>query len=252
MNKLIALLLAFVVLPLVLAIGGGAAVAQDSAPSGNSPSKQDSARPANAAGTGPQSGQSGAPNFPPATGSGINENKPGVDAGASHTTTDPKKAPLKIAVTQITQSADLPISTDGFQQELANQINFLGAKAVILGSDPSDRDASNEQAKRQGCDYVIFTNITGYRAAKVGERLGRVFNRGGLGGVGGSSSGRVEMSADVKVFQPDKTIPVLDGNNIFRGNDPDSTANGLMHTEARTVMLQIRALQKSPPSPNPQ
>jgi hypothetical protein len=53
----------------------------------------------------------------------------------------------------------------------------------------------------------------------------------------------VEISADVKVFQPDNFTPVLDGNNVFRGNDAENTAKGLMHTEARTVMLQIRNLQ---------
>ncbi len=146
----------------------------------------------------------------------------------------------------MTRSTNLPISTDGFQQELANQINFLGGKAVILGTDPSDREASMEEAKQQGCNYIIFTDIIGYKAARPGEKLGRVFNHGGLGGVGGADSGRVEMSADVRVFQPDNPVVVLVGNNSFRGIDPDHTANGLMQTEARTVMLQIKNLQKGP------
>ena len=76
----------------------------------------------------------------------------------------------------------------------------------------------------------------------MGKRLSGVLGHGGLGGVGGGQ-GRVEMSATVKVFQPDNTTPVLDGTSDFRANDADSTAKGLMHTEARTVMLQIRKLQ---------
>jgi len=190
-----------------------------------------------------QAQQPNGQNFPPATKAGVNEDSKGVDAGASHTTTDKAKRVLKIGVTQITSSTSPGLSVDGLQQELFNDINFLGAKAVIIPSDPNDRDASNEQAKQQGCDYVIFTNVTGFKTASVGQKLGSVLNRGGLGGVGGTAHGRVEISADVKVFQPDNFTPVLDGNNVFRGNDAENTAKGLMHTEARTVMLQIRNLQ---------
>jgi hypothetical protein len=71
-----------------------------------------------------------------------------------------------------------------------------------------------------------------------------VFNRGGVGGVGGAEQGRVQIDAEVKIFQPDKDVPVLDGQTNFRGNDADYTAKGLMHTEARTVMLQIKNLQE--------
>jgi hypothetical protein len=189
--------------------------------------------------------QSKGENFPPETKAGVNENGKGVDAGASHTTTEKNKRVLKIGVTQITSSTDQALSIDGLQQELFNDINFLGGKAVMIASDPNDRDASNEQAKQQGCDYVIFTNVTSFKTASVGQKLGSVLNRGGLGGVGGTAHGRVEISADVKVFQPDNFTPVLDGNNAFRGNDADNTAKGLMHTEARTVMLQINKLQSA-------
>jgi hypothetical protein len=190
-----------------------------------------------------QAEQSSGDNFPPKTKAGVNEDAKGVDAGASHTSTDKNKRVLKIGITQITSSTDQALSVDGLQQELFNDINFLGGKAVMIASDPNDRDASNEQAKQQGCDYVIFTNITAFKTASVGQKLGSVLNRGGLGGVGGTAHGRVEVSANVKVFQPDNFTPVLDGNNSFRGNDADNTAKGLMHTEARTVMLQIKKLQ---------
>ena len=190
-----------------------------------------------------QAPQSSAPNSPPSAKAGVNEDTKGVDAGASHATTDKAKRVLKIGVTQITSSNGLGLSVDGLQQELFNNINFLGAKAVIISSNPNDRDASNEEAKQQGCDYVIFTNVTGFKTASVGQKLGSVLGRGGLGGVGGTAHGRVEISADVKVFQPDNFTPVVDGNNVFRGNDAENTAKGLMHTEARTVMLQIKNLQ---------
>jgi hypothetical protein len=167
-----------------------------------------------------------------------------VAAGASHETTDKKKGPLRIGITQVTSSADQTLATEGMQQQLVNDINFLGGAAVLLSADPNDRDASNEQAKQQGCDYVVFTNISDYKTATAGQKLGRVFNRGGLGGVGGTAAGRVEVVANVLVFQPDKPVAVLDGNTNFRGSDADSTARGLMQTEARSVMLQLKGLQK--------
>ena len=184
------------------------------------------------------------PHFPPVTKVGPNENGKGVVAGATHTTTNEKSGVLKIGITQVTSSTDQSFSVEGLQQELANQVNFLGGRAVILSADPNDRDAANEQAKQQGCDYVVFTEIREFRTASVGQKLGRVFNRGGLGGVGGNGNGRVEIVANVKVFQPDVFTPALDGTTNFRGNDVTNTATGLMHTEARTLMLQLKKLQE--------
>ena len=192
---------------------------------------------------GAQPAPNSGPNFPPVTQAGPNENGKGVVAGATHATTDQKPGVLKIGITQVTSSTDQSLSVEGLQQELANQINFLGGRAVILAADPNDRDAANEQAKQQGCDYVLFTEITQFRTASVGQKLGSVLNRGGLGGVGGSGNGRVEIVASVKVFQPDVFVPALDGTTNFRGNDVINTTKGLMHTEARTVMLELKKLQ---------
>src|SRR6185312_201922 len=189
---------------------------------------------------GAQGSPNSGPNFPAVTNAGPNENGKGVVAGATHATTDRNAGPLKIGITQVTSSTDQSLSVEGLQQELANQINFLGGRAVILAADPNDRDAANEQAKQQGCDYVIFTDITQFRTASVGQKLGSVLNRGGLGGVGGNGNGRVEMVSNVKVFQPDVFTPALDGTTNFRGNDVTNTAMGLMHTEARTVMLELK------------
>ena len=186
---------------------------------------------------------SGGQNFPSLTGAGPNENGNGVVAGATNATTEKKKGTLRIGVTQLTSSSDTALVLDGLQQELVNDINFVGGQGVIIAADSNDRDAAMEQAKQQNCDYVVFTNITNFRTASVGQKLGRVFNRGGVGGVGGAEQGRVQIDAEVKVFQPDKDVPVLDGQTNFRGNDADNTAKGLMHTEARTVMLQIKNLQ---------
>ena len=186
---------------------------------------------------------SGGQNFPPVTGSGVNENGNGVVAGASGVTTDNKKGPLRIGIAQVTSTSDLALSVNGLQQLLVNDINFVGGQAVLISADANDRDATLEQARQQRCDYVIFTNITNFKEASVGQRLGSVLGRGGLGGVGGSGQGRVEITAEAKVFRPDNDIPVIDGNEDFRQNDADSTAKGLMQLEARDVMLQIRKLQ---------
>jgi hypothetical protein len=131
------------------------------------------------------------PNFPPVTNTGPNENGKGVVAGATHATTSSKSGVLKIGITQVTSSTDQSLSVEGLQQELVNEINFLGGRAVVLPADPNDRDAANEEAKQQGCDYVVFTEVTEFRTASVGQKLGRVLNRGGLGGVGGNGNGRV-------------------------------------------------------------
>jgi len=168
----------------------------------------------------------------------------GVDTDGARDTASAKARMLKIGITAITSSTDQSLSVDGLQQELANDINFLGGKAVILAADPNDRDAANEQAKQQGCDYLVFTEITNFKTVSVGQKLGSVLNsKGGLGGVGGNAHGRVEISANVRIFQPDVFTPALDGSSDFRGNDVDNTAKGLMRTEARTIMLELKKLE---------
>src|SRR5438309_8189566 len=146
-----------------------------------------------------------------------------------------KRRPTRIAVVQIASTVESSFSTDGLQQELVNDLNFLGGQAVVLSSDPHDREAALEEAKEKGCDYVVFTTINGFRTASVGQKLGSVFNRGGLGGVGGNGQGRVELNAEVKLFQADGATPLFDGDTNFRQNDADATARGLMKTEARNV-----------------
>ena len=150
---------------------------------------------------------------------------------------------IRIGVTQVASTVESTFSTDGLQQELINDLNFLGAQGIGISTDPHDREGVLEQAKLQGCDYVLFTTINGLKTASVGQKLGSVFNRGGLGAVGGSGQGRVELNAQVKVFQPDGATPLFDGDVNFRQNDAEGTAKGLMKTEARNAMLQIRKLQ---------
>lgn len=158
-------------------------------------------------------------------------------------TAEKNKGSLRIGITRITSSVDQDIAVEGWQQELSNDINFLGGHAVILSADPNDRETAMEQGKEQGCEYVVFTNVSNFKSVSVGQRLGSVLNRGGLGGVGGSGQGRVEIGVQVKVFQPDNYTPVLDGSDDFRQNDADATAKGLIHMEARDVMLHIKKLQ---------
>jgi len=163
-------------------------------------------------------------------------------AGQNANPTAAKKA-IRIGVVQIGSTVERSFSTDGLQQLLVNDLNFLGGQGVVISSDPEDREAGLEQGKQQGCDYVVFTTINDFKTASVGEKLGSVFNRGSLGGVGGSGQGRVQLNAEVKVFQPDTMTPLFDGDVNFRQNDPDGTARGLMQTAARNVMLQIRKIQ---------
>lgn len=189
--------------------------------------------------------QSNGQKAPPAASAGTSKNNEDAQNEAMHEPANTKPRPLKIGVTQVTNSADQSLSVGGLQQELVNDINFLGGKAIIIAADPNDRDAANEQAKQQGCDYVIFTNLSNFKTASVGQKLGSVLNKGGLGGVGGTGHGRVEMSANVKVFRPEVFTPVLDGSSDFRANDVENAGKGLMHTEARTVMLELKKLQPS-------
>jgi hypothetical protein len=169
--------------------------------------------------------------------------KPVPDTTTQSRNPNAKKRVLRVGIAQVMSIVSTDLATDGWQQELMNNLDFLGAKGVILNADPNDRDATLEEAKQANCDYAIFTTVTTFKSVGVGEKIGSVLGRGGLGGVGGAGQGRVEIGAEVKVFQPDNPVPILDANNNFRQNDPKATATGLLHTEARDVMLQLRKLQ---------
>jgi hypothetical protein len=186
------------------------------------------------------------------SGSGQSSNSPTSVAPADKASPPPqaadgskKKKLPRIGVAQVNSIATPSLATDGWQQELVDDIDFLGGQGVILNGDPNDREGTMAEAKDRNCDYLIFTTVTNFKSVGVGEKLGNVLGRGGLGGVGGAGQGRVELSAEVKVFQPDNVVPVFDGNEDFRQNDAGATARGLMHTEAREVMLQVKKLQST-------
>ena len=166
-------------------------------------------------------------------------------AGAVAPATIPtaQKKVLRIGVAQVSNLVSDSLQTDGWQQELVNDIDFLGAKAVVLAAAPDDREGTLAEAQERGCDYVVFTDVIDFKSVSVGEKIGSVLNRGGLGGVGGTGQGRIEISAAVKVFQPNNVVPVLDRSEDFRQNDAGATTRGLLHTEARDVMLALQKLQ---------
>lgn len=175
------------------------------------------------------------------------QSAPSTTAAQTNSATSPpasngKHVP-RIGVAQMMSIVSQTLGTDGWQQQLVNDIDFLGGKGIVLSSDPNDRDATLEEAKQQKCDYVVFTTVNDYKSVSVGQKIGSVLNRGRLGGVGGDGGGRVEISVQVEIFQPDSVTPLVNGSDDFRQNDPDATARGLLHTEARDVMLQIRKLQ---------
>jgi hypothetical protein len=174
--------------------------------------------------------------------SGIGSPAPVNPTPAAPVAPSPAKK-LRIGIAQITSAVSASLETDGWQQELVNDLGFLGAQGVILNSDANDREATMAEAKDKNCDYAVFTTVTNFKSASVGEKIGSVLNRGSLGAIGGTGQGRVELSASVKVFQPDNVVPILDATSDFRQNDPSATATGLLHTEAREVMLQLRKLQ---------
>jgi len=167
-----------------------------------------------------------------------------ASAGAQPSSTQSAKR-VRIGVAQVMSTVSPSLATDGWQQELVDDLDFLGAKGVILSSDPNDRDATLEQAKQANCDYVILTTVTTYKSVGVGEKITSVLGHGNLGGVGGTGQGRVELGAEAKVFQPDSPVPIFDANNDFRQNDPTATAKGLLRTEARDVLLQLKRVQNS-------
>ena len=162
-----------------------------------------------------------------------------------------KKKTLRIGVAQIISTVSSSLETDGWQQQLVDDIDFLGGQGVILSADPNDREGTMAEGKDRNCDYVVFTTVTNFKSVGVGQKLGGVLGRGGLGGVGGTGQGRVEIAANVKVFQPDNIVPILDVTDDFRQNDSTATVQGLLHTEAREVMLQLRKQQSGNPETNP-
>jgi len=168
-------------------------------------------------------------------------------AGAVVPTTVPpaQKRTLRIGVAQVSNLTGGSLQTDTWQQELVNDIDFLGAKAVVLAAAPTDREGTLAEAQDRGCDYVVFTDVIDFKSVGVGEKIGNVLNRGGIGGVGGTGQGRVEISAVVRVFQPNNVVPVLDRSEDFRQNDAGATTRGLLHTEARDVMLALQKLQSA-------
>jgi hypothetical protein len=139
-----------------------------------------------------------------------------------------KPGVTRVGVMAVTNSSGKPLSTDTYQSMLISQISSGNIEAVAVSSE--------DDAKRQNCDYILKSDIKALKqsaASKVGGLFGKV--------TGAPTQGKVEATIgyDLKPFGTDGTTLQMQATTAKLDSDENSIMAAL-GSEAQAVMKSIK------------
>ncbi len=93
------------------------------------------------------------------------------------------------------------------------------------------------EAKAKGCTYILFTDISTFKAPSTGKRLGGML--GGAVGVGGGGAGKAEAKLDFRLVPADSPTPKLQSSASAKEETSEASVNAALQDEARAIVSAI-------------
>ena len=141
-------------------------------------------------------------------------------------------ARAKVGVVEFNNKAKASVSTDSLREQLIATLNGDGIDAVSLNASSSGEAAI--EAKAKGCTYILYTDISTFKAPSTGKRLGGML--GGAVGVGGGGAGKAETKLDYRLVPVGSTSPKLQSSASAKEETSDASINAALQDEARAVV----------------
>jgi len=159
--------------------------------------------------------------------------QPSMSGGQSSMSGMPSAAArAKVGVVEFNNKAKASVSTDSLREQLIATLNGDGIDAVALNaSSPSEAAI---EAKAKGCTYILYTDISTFKAPSTGKRLGGML--GGAVGVGGGGAGKAEAKLDYRLVPVGSTSPKLQSSASAKEETSDASINAALQDEARAVV----------------
>ncbi|HXI22591.1 MAG TPA: hypothetical protein VNG71_01870 [Pyrinomonadaceae bacterium] len=138
----------------------------------------------------------------------------------------------KVGVVEFNNKAKASVSTDSLRQQLIATLNGDGIDAIALNaSSPSEAAI---EAKAKGCTYILYTDISTFKAPSTGKKFGGMLGRAtGIGG--GGDAGKAEAKLDYRLVPVGSTSPKLQSSASGKEDTSDASVNAALQDEARAV-----------------
>ena len=137
----------------------------------------------------------------------------------------------KVGVVEFNNKAKASVSTDSLRQQLIATLNGDGVDAIALNASSASEAAM--EAKAKGCTYILYTDISTFKAPSTGRRIGGMLGR--ATGVGGGDTGKAEAKLDYRLVPVGSSSPKLQSSASGKEETSDASVNAALQDEARAV-----------------
>jgi len=160
--------------------------------------------------------------------SNMSSNRPG-------NMSNPAAARPKVGIVEFNNKAKASVSTDELRQQLIATLSGNGIDAVALSASSASEAAM--EAKAKGCAYILFTDISTFKAPSTGKKLGGML--GGAVGIGGGGSGKAEAKFDYRLVPAAGGSAKLQSSASGKEETSEASANAALQEEARAVTAAL-------------
>lgn len=148
---------------------------------------------------------------------------------------NPAAARPKVGIVEFNNKAKASISTDELRQRLIATLTGDGIDAVALNASSASEAAI--EAKAKGCTYILYTDISTFKAPSTGKRIGGML--GGAVGMGGGGAGKAEAKLDYRLVPVGSTSPKLQSSASAKEETSEASVNSALQDEARAIVSAV-------------
>jgi predicted secreted protein len=162
---------------------------------------------------------------------GANQGRP---SNPPSSMSNPTAARAKVGVVEFNNKAKASVSTDELRQQLIATLNGDGIEAVALNASSASEAAM--EAKAKGCTYILYTDISTFKAPSTGKKVGGFLGRAtGVGG-GGGDVGKAEAKFDFRLVPAGSSSAKLQSSASGKEETTEASVNAALQEEARAVV----------------
>jgi len=152
----------------------------------------------------------------------------------SSSLSNPAAARPKVGIVEFNNKAKASVSTDELRQQLVATLTGDGVEAVALNASSASEAAM--EAKAKGCTYILYTDISTFKAPSTGKKVGGFLGRAtGIGG-GSGDVGKAETKFDFRLVSVATSSPKLQSSASGKEETTEASVNSALQEEARAVV----------------
>ncbi|HYW69768.1 MAG TPA: hypothetical protein VE961_01960 [Pyrinomonadaceae bacterium] len=141
----------------------------------------------------------------------------------------------KIGVVEFNNKAKATVSTDELRQQLIATLTGDGIEAVALNASSASEAAM--EAKAKGCTYILYTDISTFKAPSTGKKIGGLLGR--ATGATSGDAGKSEAKFDFRLVPAAGGSPKLQSSASGKEDTTDASVRAAVQEEARAVIGAI-------------